>query len=87
MFEHDCLDTYFFGCLICKSFIFLYLYLFSATVHVSHIQEIPSLLLSLLLLLLLSLLNHWCVMSGAIKVSAAKDEQQNENDYIHRSMN
>ena len=32
MFEHDCLDTCCFGCLIC----FLYLHLFSAVEHVSR---------------------------------------------------
>ena len=36
MFEHDCLDTCCFGCSICMSFVFLYLYLFSAIEHVSH---------------------------------------------------
>ena len=36
MFEHDCLDTYCFGCLISMCFVFLYLHLFSATERVSH---------------------------------------------------
>ena len=36
MFEHDCLDTCCFGCLICTCFVFLYLPLFSAIGHVSH---------------------------------------------------
>ena len=36
MFEHNCLDTCCFGCLICVCFVFLYLHLFSATEHVSH---------------------------------------------------
>ena len=36
MFEHDCLDTCCFKCLICMCFIFLCLHLFSATEHVSH---------------------------------------------------
>ena len=36
MFEHDCLNTCCFGCLICMCFVFLYLHLFSATEHVSH---------------------------------------------------
>ena len=36
MFEHDCLDTCCFGCLICMCFVFLYLHLFSAIEHVSH---------------------------------------------------
>ena len=36
MFEHDCLDIYCFGCLLCMCFVFLYLHLFSATEHVSH---------------------------------------------------
>ena len=45
MFEHDCLDT---SCLrrpTCMCFVFLYLHLFGATEHVSHL-EIRSLLLS-----------------------------------------
>ena len=36
MFEHDCLDTCCFGCLICMCFIYLYWHLFSTTEHVSH---------------------------------------------------
>ena len=36
MFEHGCLDTCCFGCLICMCFVFLYLHLFSTTEHVSH---------------------------------------------------
>ena len=36
MFGHDFLDTCRFGCLTCMGYIFLYLYLFSATEHVSH---------------------------------------------------
>ena len=36
MFEHQCLDTHCFGCLICMCFVFLYLHLFSAVEHVSH---------------------------------------------------
>ena len=36
MFEHDCLDTCCFGCLICMCFVFLCLHLLSATDHVSH---------------------------------------------------
>ena len=36
MFEHDCLDTCCFGCLICMCFIFLDLYLFNAIEHVPH---------------------------------------------------
>ena len=36
MFQHDCLDTYCFECLICMCLVFLYLHLFSATEHVSH---------------------------------------------------
>ena len=35
MFEHDCLDTCWFG-VICLCFIFLCLYIFSAFWHVSH---------------------------------------------------
>ena len=34
IFEHDCLDTYCFGCLIYKRFIFSYLHLFSAIEYV-----------------------------------------------------
>ena len=30
MFQHGCLDTYCFECLICMCFVFLYLHLFSA---------------------------------------------------------
>ena len=40
MFQHDCLDTYCFECLICICFIFLYLHLFSATEHVSHAKAL-----------------------------------------------
>ena len=36
MFQHDYLDTYYFECLICMCFVFLYLHLFSAIEHVSH---------------------------------------------------
>ena len=36
MFQHDCLDTCCFECLICMCFLFLYLHLFSAIEHVSH---------------------------------------------------
>ena len=36
MFEHDCLDTYCFGCLLGMCFVFLYSHLFSAIEHVSH---------------------------------------------------
>ena len=36
MFEHDCSDTYCFGCLICICFIFLYLHMFSTNENVSH---------------------------------------------------
>ena len=36
MFEHDCLDTCCFGCLICMRFKCLHLHLFSAIQHVSH---------------------------------------------------
>ena len=36
MFQHDCLDTCCFECLICMCFVFLYLSLFSAVEHVSH---------------------------------------------------
>ena len=36
MFQHDCLDTCCFECLICMCFVFLHLPLFSATEHVSH---------------------------------------------------
>ena len=36
MFEQDCLGTCCSGCLICMSFVFLYLHLFSAIEHVSH---------------------------------------------------
>ena len=36
MFDHDCLDTCCFGCLICMCFVFLYLHLFGAIEHVSH---------------------------------------------------
>ena len=43
MFQHDCLDTYCFECLICMYlyvsymyFVFLYLDLFSTIEHVSH---------------------------------------------------
>ena len=36
VFEHGCLDTSCFRCLICICFIFLYLHLFSAVEHVSH---------------------------------------------------
>ena len=36
MFQHDCLDTSCFECLICMCFGFLYLHLFSAAEHVSH---------------------------------------------------
>ena len=36
MFQHDCLDTCCFGCLIYMYFVLLYLHLFSATEHVSH---------------------------------------------------
>ena len=36
LFQHDYLDTCCFGCLICMSFVFLYLHLFSAIEHVSH---------------------------------------------------
>ena len=35
-FEHECLDTSYFGCLICMCFIFLYLHLFSTIEHVSN---------------------------------------------------
>ena len=36
MFQHDCLDTCCFECLMCMCFVFLYLHLFSAIDHVSH---------------------------------------------------
>ena len=36
MFEHDCLDTCCFGCLLCRCFVVLYLHLLSAIEHVSH---------------------------------------------------
>ena len=36
MFQHDCLDTCCFECLICICFVYLYLHLFSAIEHVSH---------------------------------------------------
>ena len=36
MFQHDCLDTCCFGCLVCMCFVFLYLHMFSAVEHVSH---------------------------------------------------
>ena len=36
MFQHDCLDTCCFECLICMYFAFLYLPLFSAIEHISH---------------------------------------------------
>ena len=36
MFEHDCLDTCCFQCLIYMCFAFLYLHLFSTIEHVSH---------------------------------------------------
>ena len=36
MFEHDCLDTCCFGCLMCMCLVFLCLHLFSAIEHVSH---------------------------------------------------
>ena len=36
MFQHDCLDSYCFKCLICMCFVFLYLHLFSTNEHVSH---------------------------------------------------
>ena len=36
MFQHDCLDTCCFECLLCKCFVFLYLQLFGAIEHVSH---------------------------------------------------
>ena len=36
MFQHDCLDTRCFECLICKCFVFSYLPLFSAIEHVSY---------------------------------------------------
>ena len=36
MFQHDCLDTCCFECLMCMCFVFLYLHLFSAIGHVSH---------------------------------------------------
>ena len=36
MFEHDCLDTCCFECIIYMCFVFLYLHLFSAIEHVSH---------------------------------------------------
>ena len=36
MFQHDCLDTCCFECLICMCFVFLYLPLFITTEHVSH---------------------------------------------------
>ena len=36
MFQHDCLDTCCFECLICMCFVVLYLYLFSAIEHVSN---------------------------------------------------
>ena len=39
MFEHDCLDTCFFGWLICMCFVFLYLHLFRPIEHVSHGKE------------------------------------------------
>ena len=34
--EHDCLDTYSFGCLICMYFAFLYLHLFRGIEHISY---------------------------------------------------
>ena len=40
MFEHDCLDSCCFGCLICMCFVFLYLHLFSAIEHVSHAKAL-----------------------------------------------
>ena len=40
MFEHDCLDTCCFDCLICVCFVVSYLLLFSATEHVSHGKEL-----------------------------------------------
>ena len=36
MFEHDCLNTCCFVCLICMCFIFLYLHLLGAVEHVSN---------------------------------------------------
>ena len=36
MFEHDCLDTCCFGCLIRMYFVLLYLHMFSVIEHVSH---------------------------------------------------
>ena len=36
MFEHDCLGTCCFGCLLCMCFVFWYLHLFSTIEHVSH---------------------------------------------------
>ena len=36
MFQHDCLDTCGFECLICMCFVSLYLRLFSAVERVSH---------------------------------------------------
>ena len=36
MFQHDCLDTCCFECLICMCFVFLYLHLFSTTEPFSH---------------------------------------------------
>ena len=36
MFQHDCLDTCSFECLICMCFVFLYLHLLSSVEQVSH---------------------------------------------------
>ena len=40
MFQHDCLDTCCFECLICMCFVFFYLPLFSTIERVSHGKEL-----------------------------------------------
>ena len=59
MFEHDCLDTCHFGCLICMSFVVLCVHLFSAIEHVSHGKALSKYAHYYILLLLLLLLLSW----------------------------
>ena len=51
MFEHDCLDTCCFGCLIHMCFAFLYLHLFSEIEHASHGRRSRNTLITIIIII------------------------------------
>ena len=64
MFQHDCLESCCLECLICMSFVFLYLHLFSATEHVSHERRSRNTLIIIIIITIIIIISSSSINSN-----------------------